>query len=262
MIRAVLFDLDDTLIPQERLFDQAFLAASESAARQRPGLDPVRLAADARTAARQLWEEGPHYPYCRRIGHSAAEGMVADYSVGAHPAILGLKLWAPGYRLEIWRRALALQGVADPGLPAVLSGRFSDLRRQPTPFPEVAELLDRLEPKYLLGIVTNGVPGFQRPKLEGSGIAGRFRAVAISGEVNIGKPDPEIFRQICGELGVAAAECVMVGDNPVRDIAGASAAGMRSVWVRRDDRPPDDRYPASFNCTNLLEMLPWLEEQA
>jgi HAD superfamily hydrolase (TIGR01509 family) len=118
-------------------------------------------------------------------------------------------------------------------------------------------LLERLK-GHKLGIVTNGVPELQRDKLEGSGLKEKFNATVISGDIDVGKPQPGIFEHICRELQVDAAECVMVGDNPERDIAGAIAAGMKSVWVDRGFRPANPRFKPDLEVKNLLEILPWL----
>lgn len=258
MLKAVLFDLDDTLILQEPVFHALYRQVAASA---RMG-DDDRLARDAASAARRLWKAGPHHDYCQRIGHSATEGLVADYSVGDHPEIRGLAEWVPGFRAAVWQEALSAQGLREDGsLAPELARRFLEGRTQPPVFPGTEALLESLRGRYLLGIVTNGVPGLQRPKVEGSGLMHLFQAVAISGEVDIGKPDPRIFRHICAELGVEPAECVMVGDNPERDVAGGIAAGMKTVWVRRYGREREDRYPADFECGELHEMLDWLEGQ-
>ncbi len=45
------------------------------------------------------------------------------------------------------------------------------------------------------------------------------------------KPDRRAFEQVADELGVPAAACLFVGDDPQRDVAGARAAGMRAVLV-------------------------------
>ena len=55
----------------------------------------------------------------------------------------------------------------------------------------------------------------------------------ISAEEKIRKPDPEIFIRAADRLGVCAAECVFLGDNPQADIGGAHSAGMKTVWVKR-----------------------------
>lgn len=258
-MKAILFDLDETIILDDAVGDAAYIAAATLAAPL--GADPVRLAHDAEAAAERLWAEGPYLAYSNRIGHSATEGLWAGYTYGDHPAIAGLREWTKPFRTAIWREALALQGMgAAPSLCDEMAARFFEARRRYPLYPEIEGLLAHLKGKgYLLGIVTNGVPDLQREKIAGCSVSPLFDASIVSGEIDCGKPDPGIFAHICRELGVAPAECVMVGDNPARDVAGAIAAGMQSVWVQRNNRIPSDRYPASLSCTDLSAMIPWLE---
>ncbi len=258
VVKAILFDLDETIILDEPVLLDAFRAAADLA--EPLGADTTRLAATAWQVARRLWADSPHFAYCDRIGHSAGEGLWARYDAGEHEAIAGLRAWAPGYRVAVWQWALAEQGLASDPLPAAMAERFFQARRRYPRFPEIDPLLSALRKRgYLLGIVTNGVPDLQREKIAGCGVAHLFHASVVSGEVDTGKPHPGIFLHICRELGVDPGECVMVGDNPGRDVAGARAAGMRSVWVQRHGRAPDPRHPADLTCTDLSAMLPWLE---
>ena len=52
-------------------------------------------------------------------------------------------------------------------------------------------------------------------------------------------PRPEIFESLLAMLGVAPAEAVHVGDNLDADVAGATAVGMRTVWITRCVPDPD-----------------------
>lgn len=258
MIAAILFDLDETLIFDHPVSlhafkDCAFYAGSWY------GLDLERLVQSAEQNAVRLWKSSPEYGYTLRIGHSAGEGLWARYEEGDHPAIHNLHAFAPEFRAAVWREALAEQNVHDEALSQALARRYAERRRVYPRYPEVDALLKALKPRYKLGIVTNGVPDLQADKLEGCGLGMAFEAAVISGVVDIGKPERGIFDHICKELEVEPADCVMVGDNPERDIAGAIAAGMKSVFVSRGFRARDPRYPADLECTNLLEMLPWLE---
>ena len=258
MIAALLFDLDETLIldlPVSRhaLLDCAYLAAGVRA------LDAPALAAAAERQATGLWKAALTWPYAERIGHSALEGLWARYDSPVHPELAVLQEQAAGFRIAVWREALAEQGITDDGLSALLAERFVHARTLFPRYREVDALLEALAPRYKLGIVTNGVPDLQRDKLAGSGLAESFAAVAISGEVDCGKPERPIFESVLRELGVGPQECVMVGDNPERDIAGARAMGMRSVFVARGFKPADPRHPADLSVSSLAEMLPWLE---
>lgn len=257
MIQAILFDLDETLILDHpvslhALRSCAFYAASWYS------LDIPRLIQDAEEAAVRLWKASPVFDYTQRIGHSAGEGLWARYTVQTHPALQILHDWAPSFRVAVWNEALARQNIHDDALSEALAHRYLSERRLYPRYPEIDELLGALA-GYKLGIVTNGVPDLQREKLEGSCLLDRFQAVVISGELDIGKPERGIFDHICKTLEVEPSACVMVGDNPERDVAGAAAAGMKAVWVERGFKAKDPRYPADLEVTNLLQMLPWLE---
>ncbi|MGE5673839.1 MAG: HAD family hydrolase [Mycobacterium leprae] len=261
-MKAILFDLDETLMPDEPLSHDAFLAAAELALPL--CADQVALAARARELAARYWREGPCYEYCRRIGHSAAEVLWTDYPTpGGHPEVDRLRAWAPGYRVAIWRAALAHQPSAADALALQMAERFASARRRFPLYPEVPALLHALRRQgYRLGVVTNGIGTLQRAKLnggllpDGSTLAAQFDAIAISGEIDCGKPEPGIFHHVAHALGVAPADCVMVGDNPDRDVAGAEAAGMKSVWVSRNGRPRDPAHPGDLACTDLSAILP------
>lgn len=260
MIRAILFDLDDTLIPDEPVTAAAMQEAAEWVVTGTSAkLEPGRLAVDALAAAREIWQQSEHFAYCHRVGHSAPEGLWARYDRGSHPAIAALRDWAPRYRVTAWQEALRAQGVESPDLATSAADRFFQARRRFPLFPETEQVLTALKARgYRLGLVTNGVPDLQREKLDRSGLAGWFDAVAVSGELDCGKPDPGIFAYACATLGVSPVECVMVGDNPERDMAGAMAAGMRSVWVQRYGRERHPRYPGDWACDSLNGLVDWL----
>jgi putative hydrolase of the HAD superfamily len=229
---ALLFDLDDTLVPEEPFAVAAFQATAASV----PGVDAARLALDARAHARAVWRTGATWPYCRQIGISSWEGLWCRFE-GDSPEMRELRAWAPGFRREAWARALADQGLDDVGLAAELGERFGVERRALCePFPDT-DLLDELRERHKLALVTNGAACLQREKLERSGLAGHFDAVVVSGDLGVGKPDPAVFRHALSLVGGEAADAVMVGDTVERDIDGAVAAGVRAIWINRFGEP-------------------------
>jgi putative hydrolase of the HAD superfamily len=234
---ALLFDLDDTLVPEEPAAVAAFLATARAAA-QRRELDAEALAVSARARARELWYAAPTHPYCRRVGISSWEGLWCRFE-GEDPSLAALRAWAPAYRRDTWRLALADHGVDDPALAEELGERFGVERRAlHGAFPDSEAALAGLHDRYALALVTNGATCLQREKLERSGLAGHFDAVVVSGEVGVGKPDPTVFRHALSLLG--ATDAVMIGDTVERDVDGALAAGLRAVWINRAGlpRPP------------------------
>ena len=83
-----------------------------------------------------------------------------------------------------------------------------------------------------LGIVSNTgrTPGIiLRRVLERHDLLRHFGAISYSDEVGYRKPDAEIFRRTLAKLGVEASDAAHVGDNPIADVQGAQATGMRGV---------------------------------
>jgi putative hydrolase of the HAD superfamily len=102
-------------------------------------------------------------------------------------------------------------------LPGVVDGAFS--------------LLERLHGAgYKIGILSNGFEEVQHAKLRTSGLYRHVDAIVLSDEIDINKPDVRIYRYAEQKVGTDAAHCVMIGDNPLTDVAGALNAGWRAVW--------------------------------
>ncbi len=101
------------------------------------------------------------------------------------------------------------------------------------PFPKMHQTLQNLQQrKFSLGLVTNGSNASQNPKIDGLGIRHYFGSLLVSEEEGVKKPDPEIFNRALRQLNVAPEEAVFVGDNPEADIHAAQAVGMKAVWMR------------------------------
>jgi putative hydrolase of the HAD superfamily len=249
--RAILFDLDDTIVVEEPAAMAAFLATAAAAAERHP-LDAPRLAVDARRRARELWRAAPTWSFCRRIGISSWEGLWCRYE-GEGEELRALRAWAPDFRREAWRRALADQGVDDEVLAAELGERFGTERRALCEtFADAAPTLDALRADHALALVTNGASCLQREKLAASGLADRFDAIVVSGDLGAGKPDPAIFAHALSAVGAEPGEAVMVGDNLEKDVDGALAAGLDAIWLNRDGKEraagrPDLREIASLD---------------
>jgi putative hydrolase of the HAD superfamily len=236
--RALLVDLDDTLVVEEAAAMAAFRATAEAAA-EHHGIDVDALATAGRVRARELWRSAPTYGFCRRIGISSWEGLWCRFE-GDADDVCALRAWAPEYRREAWRRALADQGVDDEPLAAELGERFGTERRaRCETFADAAPTLDALRGEYALALVTNGASCLQREKLAASGLAEHFDAIVVSGDLGAGKPNPAIFAHAVRMLGAEPRDTVMVGDNLATDVDGALAAGLCAVWVNRDGRRPD-----------------------
>ncbi|MEN3284373.1 MAG: phosphoserine phosphatase [Solirubrobacteraceae bacterium] len=254
MIRAVLLDLDDTLVVEEAAAVATFRATADVAAAHHP-IDPDALARAARSRAREAWRAAPTHPYCARVGISSWEGMWCRFEGGAGD-LPALRRWAPAYRREAWRRALADHGIEDDLLAEELADRFSAERRaRHETFADAAPALDALAGHYALALVTNGASCLQREKLAASGLADRFDAVIVGGDVGVGKPDRRIFERALEAVSARPDEAVMVGNNLSKDVEGAVAAGVRAIWVNREGAPAPPRVLAVGDLQELPALL-------
>ena len=241
MPRALLFDLDETLMVEEPAAAAAFLATGQFAATHH-GIDPEMLASGARFRARELWYAAPTHEYCMRVGISSWEGLWCRFE-GDGSDQRALREWSPTYRRDTWRLALADQGIDDAALAEELAERFGDQRRaRHEVFADVADALSRLKESHLMALVTNGAGCLQREKLAASGLSDHFEAVVVSADLGVAKPDPSVFEYALSELGAEREHAVMVGDSISKDVDGAIAAGLGAVWVNRGGRSaPADR---------------------
>jgi putative hydrolase of the HAD superfamily len=229
-IKAVVFDLDDTLIVDEAVSKEAFAELAAEAVAF--GADAKKFQHAAMTLSRKLWSEGPCHEFCRRIGISAFECLWGAFE-GESRELTALRNWATDYRRSVFERALREQMIESSEAARQLTSSFESMRRKlQRLMPDAVETLANLSQSYQLALLTNGAPDLQREKLRHSGLGDFFQYVAVSGEHDIGKPDPGIFSIVLSRLGVKAEETVMVGNSLERDIQGAKNAGVLAVWLK------------------------------
>ena len=255
-IRAIIFDLDDTLMMDEPISKAAFRVVGEKVLRF--GAKAEDFAADCQILAHNLWSKGPHYAYCDAIGISDVECLWGNFD-DAQQDSQQLRNWAFPFRETVFSIALHKQlHKSIPAIGAELSEEFGRARRKlQRLMPNAKQVLVHLHSHYCLGMVTNGASSLQREKIVTFGLEAFFKAIAISGERGIGKPKAEIFCQLIAELGMSPSEVIMVGNSKERDIAGAHNAGIRSIWLRIHGS--EDLSPAHPHAAiSTLSQLPLL----
>jgi putative hydrolase of the HAD superfamily len=231
-IRAIVFDLDDTLVVDEAAAQTALRATCVTAT-QWYGIDAEELYGAVRKRARELWRGNATVASSPCCGMSSWEALRSDFP-GADPLMSGLRQWAPKFRFESWLAALGDCGLFDPVLAQELACQYPREReaRHET-FPDAPAAVADLARDYKLALVTNGPSDLQRGKLFAAGLEEFFPVIVVSAEVGIWKPDPRIFDRALGPLGVKPAEAAMVGDMVTRDVGAAQAAGLRGIWLDR-----------------------------
>ena len=93
------------------------------------------------------------------------------------------------------------------------------------------ELLEYLsQKKYRLHVLSNGFQEVTYRKCELSGIKNYFETITSADEINIRKPQPEIFEYALNKSGTKKAESVIIGDDWTADIEGGLAFGIKAIF--------------------------------
>ncbi|MCU6798062.1 HAD-IA family hydrolase [Paenibacillus sp. WQ 127069] len=254
-IKAVLFDLDDTLLWDDRSVKEAFQATCLAAAEQ-VEVDPIELEQAVRQEARKLYESYDTFAFTKMIGINPFEGLWANFTEGDNENFRKLEQLAPQYRTESWTLGLKALGIDDAKLGYELGERFPMERRsRPIVYEETFEVLDQLKGSYKLLLLTNGSPDLQKEKLAGvPELAPYFDHIVISGNHGEGKPATSIFNHALDLLQVTADEAVMIGDKLTTDILGSNRINMRNMWINRHALQRDDEIIPAYEIVSLRDI--------
>lgn len=192
MIRAVLFDLDRTLLDRDTYF--AAFAASQYE-RFQPRLPGIEASA-----------------FVERLVKLDAFGSV--------------------WKDVVYQRLIAELGITGIVWEELFSDFDRRIADHYVPFPGLHDVLAELSQTHALGIITNGKDEFQQRTINALGIAHHFKAILISEAEGVRKPEAEIFLRALKQLSCEPAEAVYVGDNPEADVRAARAAGLKAIWKR------------------------------
>ena len=252
---AVLFDLDDTLLWDERSVEEAFEITCRTAAKA-ADIQASELLQAVRQEARLLYESYETFAFTQMIGINPYEGLWANFTAGDQPEFRRLQELAPVYRRESWRKGLQKLGIENDALAGDLAEQFAaERRKRPYVYEETFDVLQSLKGKVKLLLLTNGSPDLQQEKLDGvPELAPYFDHIVISGNFGKGKPDPSIFIHALGLLEIPPEQAVMVGDKLTTDIKGGNAAGLTTVWINRNDRMKDPDIVPDFEVQSLTEL--------
>jgi HAD superfamily hydrolase (TIGR01662 family) len=125
-------------------------------------------------------------------------------------------------------------------------------------YPEVPSVLATLARDYKIACITNHF-SWVRDRAREAGFAEHVSIWAISAEIGVEKPSPEIFEHALRGAGTDASRIAMVGDRLDRDITPAKNLGMRTLWVLRNeapDEPTDAQLRVPDATVRTLEEVP------
>ncbi|MBS0470105.1 MAG: HAD family hydrolase [Proteobacteria bacterium] len=234
--KAVLFDLDDTLIAAygrpERAW-QAVVAEFDGAL----GPESTVVAGITR-AARAFWEDPERHRIWRQKIEAARRAIV----------------------LEAFRR-MKLEGLPAPdeALQVRLADRFSAYRNENLRlFPDTLATLEAVRKAGVrLALITNGASTHQRAKIVRFDLARHFDHIQIEGEHGFGKPEERAYRHALSVLDAQPAETWIVGDNLEWEVVAPGRLGLTTIWFdpNGDGLPPGHHARPHRIVRSLTELL-------
>ena len=199
MIKAVFFDIDNTLYSETDAHAVAFEALS-----------------------RYVWDQFA-------INAETWQGYYRQ-QMGEMKALLGSQA-------AIHNRMIRFQRILERlHLPLSHAKPMNDLYWETLleaarPESHIEDCLKDLQSRGLiLGIGTNMTLDWQLAKLQKLGLTDYFSYILSSEEAGCEKPDPRFFRLCAQKAGVEMNECLFIGDSLKGDVLGAENAGMRALW--------------------------------
>lgn len=210
-IRAVVFDLDDTLVDHSGAARAGFRAWFPTL-----GAAPLPL-----EEAEALWFALEWRDYQRYLaGELTHTGMRRS-------------------RLGEFRRALGLEVPAEHELDLAYADYLAAYTRAWRPYDDAVATLTRVRAAGLAtAVLTNGDQVQQEAKLRATGLLPLCGWVFASSALGVAKPSAGAYDAVATALGLSPGELMMVGDHPVNDVSGAREAGWRAVHLDRSGVGP------------------------
>ena len=209
-ITCITFDLDDTLWESGSVLANAEARLYEWIERACPDI--------ARTHSRDALSDHRHAHYASipEIRHDLTRARI------------------------LWLESLLREWGYEPDLAEAGFRVFREHRNAVTLFDDATRVLGTLSERYSIGAITNG-----NADVHHIGIGHHFDFVVTPAEAGAAKPDSAIFEFALNAAGASPESVVHVGDDPMRDVAGAAALGLRTVWMNPQGQlwphevPPD-----------------------
>jgi 5'-nucleotidase len=208
-IKAVLFDLDDTL------FDHQY---------------------SSRSGLAMLTQ---HYNSLRQVPLDELEHLHAALLNELHIEVLRGKATIDAMRAERFRRIFLHYGeqVSATIIQEVVMHYRAAYKNARRAICGVVPLLQALHSRVHIAVVTNSILVEQQEKLRICGLTSLVDTLVVSEEVGSIKPDPAIFEITLQRIGCQAHEAVMIGDSWKADVIGAQGVGIRAIWFNRFHLP-------------------------
>ena len=122
-------------------------------------------------------------------------------------------------------------------------------------FDGTLSLLQGLQQKYQLHVITNGFEIVQHHKIKNSGLFPYFKNVFTAEKVGYKKPHPVIFEYALRQSNTAAVKSLMIGDSLEADILGALNIGMQAIHFNSHHEPHHSHCPVVQNLDEIKALI-------
>jgi putative hydrolase of the HAD superfamily len=134
---------------------------------------------------------------------------------------------------KVYQKLVDEYNITEMTWEELLQDYTAEFKHHCVPFPNLITTLEKLKNCNIrLGMITNGRGQFQLDNIKVLGIEKYFDTILISEWEGIKKPDPEIFNRALKQLEVSAHMSIFVGDHPENDVKAARNVGMKGTWKR------------------------------
>lgn len=135
----------------------------------------------------------------------------------------------------IWNELLLQQGIKSAYIRGqqakVLAHIYRGIsRKRLRLYPNVKEVLNELQARYQLALVSDAQPCFALPEIRAVGLEGYFNPAIISSYYGFRKPDSRLFNKALDKMGISRSEAIAVGNDMFRDIYGAQLLDIRTIF--------------------------------
>ena len=119
---------------------------------------------------------------------------------------------------------------------------------------EAIDILEYLEPKYQLNILSNGFTEVQEKKMNGAKINQYFDHIILSDHIGKNKPHPDLFAHALKIANADQDRTIMIGDNIKTDILGAKNSGIDQIWFNPKNSEDTNRISPTYTIAKLSEL--------
>jgi HAD superfamily hydrolase (TIGR01549 family) len=227
-IKAVFFDLDDTLYDQHKPFLDAIKEVFPNIANK--------------ISIEELYKKSRYY----------SDLLWKDYTLG--------KMSLEDVRIQRILLALKDAGfIISKDEAFQFQKQYNSALANIQAFPDAGDLFTKLTLHGLkLGIITNGPGHHQFQKIKNLGLLEHIpmENVLISDDVGHAKPHPKIFEEACKKGGWSPNELLYVGDSWGNDVAASIEAGWNAIWFNYRRRQPETNHQPLKVVDSLLKIWP------